>query len=145
MQIETSKQKALENDNTLIQESLDSCITYIDTIAENFTLATNMYAKNEFEKGHNKFADTVNLLDLFIQLISKISNLLTDRTNQTEFKQTIKQHEVELLSIIKAMYQAQKKSDVVMLSDLIEHELIDNLTQWKIQILPFLNVLIKKR
>ena len=37
---------------------------------------------------------------------------------------------------IKAINTAFKKNDIVMLQDLLEYELIDNLTQWKIQALP---------
>jgi hypothetical protein len=45
------------------------------------------------------------------------------------------------LSVIKALLPAKEKNDVVMLCDLLEYELIDNLTQWKIKVLPELKKL----
>jgi hypothetical protein len=39
------------------------------------------------------------------------------------------------------LLSAKEKNDNIMLCDLLEYELIDNLTQWKIKILPELKKL----
>ena len=49
---------------------------------------------------------------------------------------TIKQLEIHLLSVVKGILTAEKKNDTVMLMDLLEYELKDNLTQWKITAIP---------
>jgi len=48
----------------------------------------------------------------------------------------IKESHIHLLFILKAMNQAQHKLDMVALEDLIKYELKDNLTQWKIDLIP---------
>jgi hypothetical protein len=48
----------------------------------------------------------------------------------------IKESHIQLLFIMKAINQAQLKSDVLALEELIKYELKDNLTQWKIDLFP---------
>ena len=48
----------------------------------------------------------------------------------------IKDSHVHLLFVIKAINQAQHKKDALVLDDLIKYELKDNLTQWKIDLIP---------
>lgn len=43
---------------------------------------------------------------------------------------------VHLLFIMKGINQAHQKGDTVALEDLIKYELKDNLTQWKIDLIP---------
>lgn len=76
-------------------------------------------------------------LELFVQIMIQVN-----RSNEVPMKQrlsninSIKYQKIHLLSIMKAILQAKVKNDKVMLLDLIEYELKDNLTQWKINILP---------
>lgn len=48
----------------------------------------------------------------------------------------IKESHIHLLFVMKAVNQAQLKQDAVVLDDLIKYELKDNLTQWKIDLIP---------
>ena len=48
----------------------------------------------------------------------------------------LKSVEIHLLSVLKAVQTAESTRDLTMLSDLIEYELQDNLTQWKIKAIP---------
>ena len=48
----------------------------------------------------------------------------------------IKESHIHLLFIMKAMNQASQKQDLVVLEELIKYELKDNLTQWKIDLIP---------
>jgi hypothetical protein len=48
----------------------------------------------------------------------------------------IKTSHIHLLFILKGINQAQQKNDSLVLEDLIKHELKDNLTQWKINLIP---------
>lgn len=48
----------------------------------------------------------------------------------------VKDSHIHLLFILKAMNQAQQKQDSMALEDLIKYELKDNLTLWKIDLIP---------
>lgn len=70
----------------------------------------------------------------FVELTTLLSRLLTSRKNITV--QDIKESHIHLLFILKGINQAQQKHDSVVLEDLIKYELKDNLTQWKIDLIP---------
>lgn len=59
-----------------------------------------------------------------------------NRLNSIDFKE----NHISLLFIVKAINHAVMKSDWIALEELIKYELKDNLTQWKINLIP----LIKK-
>lgn len=50
----------------------------------------------------------------------------------------LKNNHISLLFIMKAINQALVKSDWLALEELIKYELKDNLTQWKINIIPLM-------
>ncbi|MBL7665488.1 MAG: hypothetical protein JNM93_10180 [Bacteriovoracaceae bacterium] len=50
----------------------------------------------------------------------------------------LKQISIELLQILRAIVSSWEKNDNFMLCDLMEHELVDNLIRWKIQIISTL-------
>ena len=70
----------------------------------------------------------------FVELTTLLSKLITKNTNQTI--QGIKESHIHLLFLLKAMNQAQLKQDYIALEELIKYELKDNLTQWKINLIP---------
>jgi hypothetical protein len=78
-----------------------------------------------------------NNLDLFIQLVIEVHHSIDASTKERlETTTSLKQLKIHLLSVVKAIFQAKKKSDNIMLCDLIEFELKDNLTKWKINVIP---------
>ena len=79
----------------------------------------------------------VSAIDTFLTSINYVCTEVI--TNKDVFSNIpLKELQIHMLSIIKAIYTAIKKDDLIMLTDLIEYELKDNLTQWKILILPIL-------
>jgi len=81
--------------------------------------------------------EIIGKIDAFIQLISHIHQSLSVISDERlKSGQTIKQLEIHLLSVVKAILVAQKREDQVMLIDLLDYELKDNLTQWKIVAIP---------
>ncbi len=70
----------------------------------------------------------------FVELTTLMAKILTNRNNIT--LPEIKQSHVHLLFVLKGINQAQKKHDSIVLEDLIKYELKDNLTQWKIDLIP---------
>lgn len=70
----------------------------------------------------------------FVELTTMMAKILTNRKNITIPE--IKQSHIHLLFVLKGINQAQKKHDSIVLEDLIKYELKDNLTQWKIDLIP---------
>lgn len=121
----------------LAYEALESCSNYVDNLTERIHHLVHLYQANEIQKANDVFAEMIELLDLFIQLVSHI-HVTLNRHQPEIIKRTegLQKLEIHLLSVMKAILPAKEKNDVIMLCDLLEYELIDNLTQWKIDIIP---------
>lgn len=123
-------------------ESIDSCFGYVDYITAQIQKLIAHYNNGNPEEANASFAEVVELMDLYIQLISRVYRVLRTDLKEMNFKdENIQKLEIHLLSIMKALLQAKEKEDIIMLCDLLEYELIDNLTQWKIKVLPDLKKL----
>jgi len=123
-------------------ESIDSCVGYIDFITARIFKLIGCFNANELDEANRVFIEVVELMDLYIQLISKIYRAIRlDLQGQSFKNENLQKLEIHLLSIIKALLSAKEKEDIIMLCDLLEYELVDNLTQWKIKVLPELRKL----
>jgi hypothetical protein len=128
-----------KNNLELTFEALDSCSEYIDILTENIMELVTLYKQDKVEEANVLFSDLVDILDLYIQLISRIhSTLKTNFKKQVENASILQELEIHLLSVIKAILPAKENDDIIMLSDLLEYELVDNLTQWKIKAIPLM-------
>ena len=78
----------------------------------------------------------------FVELTTLLARLVTLRTKVTI--PDIKESHIQLLFIFKAMNQAQAKKDNTALEELIKYELKDNLTQWKILLIPQIKKLLNR-
>ncbi len=88
-------------------------------------------------KAHN-INQIVSSLTMDVGTFVEITTLIT-RMVQKRYHYTIagaKESHIHLLFIMKGINQAQQKGDLVALEDLIKYELKDNLTQWKIDLIP---------
>jgi len=120
-------------------EALDSCNDYIDLLIKKIKFLTECYNKNEIDLANHHFAEVVDIMDLYTQLFSKIHSTLKRNLPITiSISEDIQKLDIHLLSIFKAIIPAKENGDIIMLCDLLEYELIDNLTQWKIKIVPTL-------
>ena len=79
-------------------------------------------------------------LSMFVELTTLLSKTMMVRKQQTISE--IKNSHIHLLFIVKAMNQSQLKQDYVALEELIKYELKDNLTQWKIDLIPQIKKLL---
>ena len=70
----------------------------------------------------------------FVELTTLLSKILV--TKKKINVPEIKQSHIHLLFVLKGITQAQQKHDSEVLEDLIKYELKDNLTQWKIDLIP---------
>lgn len=123
-------------------ESIDSCFGYVDYIISKIEKLVGFYNSGNLDLANDSLVEVVDLMDLYIQLISKVYRVIRVDLQGKAFKdQGIQKLEIHLLSVIKALLIAKEKEDIIMLCDLLEYELIDNLTQWKIKVLPELKKL----
>jgi hypothetical protein len=133
-----SNQASLE----LAFESIDSCVGYIDFITARIFKLIGCFNANELDEANAIFIEVVELMDLYIQLISKVYRAIRiDRQGKSFKNENLQKLEIHLLSVIKALLLAKEKEDIIMLCDLLEYELVNNLTQWKIKVLPELKKL----
>ena len=125
-------------------EALDSCNSYIDVVISKIQELNKLYASGEIQHANNLFAEVIEIMDLFIQLVSKIHSTFRTKLGDKFVKtETLQNLEIHLLSILKGLVPAKEKNDLIMLCDLLEYELVENLTQWKIKAIPELKNLKK--
>ena len=140
--IKDSKKIVPTSSLNLAFESIDSCFGYVDYITTQIQKLTLQYNEGNLDAANDAFVEVIELMDLYIQLVSRVYRVLRTDLKVMNFKdESIQKLEIHLLSIMKALLQAQEKNDTIMICDLLEYELIDNLTQWKIKILPELKKL----
>lgn len=105
-------------------------------------LSDILYSINNFPdfSSSNEYHINRHLIQLtgdigqFVELTSLLAKLL-----QSTMKQAIpgiKDSHIHLLFILKGINQARAKQDLIALEELIKYELKDNLTQWKIDLIP---------
>ncbi|WP_417337103.1 hypothetical protein [Halobacteriovorax marinus] len=123
-------------------DALNDCSTYIETIIAKIAQYTELQNDNKQEQANMMFGEVIEIMDLYVQLMAKIYKTVRKRhQEQLRHTNTFQTLEIHLLSIMKAMIPAKEKNDIIMLNDLLEYELIDNLTQWKIKAIPELKKL----
>ncbi|MCP4913838.1 MAG: hypothetical protein GY909_12065 [Oligoflexia bacterium] len=132
-EIDLSVKTSLE----LAYEALESCNSYIDTVIASIDQLTETYQSGDQQTANVQFSEVIEIIDLFVQLITGIHKTFKRNiVNLSEQTPIVQQLEIHLFSIIKALLPAKEKEDIIMLCDLLEYELKDNLTQWKIQAIP---------
>jgi len=118
-------------------EALDDCSGYIDNVINKITKLTALYNENKPNEANQLFSEVIEIMDLFVQLMTKIhSTIRRQHPEQLKSNKTLQDLEIHLLSVMRALLPAKEKEDIIMLCDLLEYELVDNLTQWKIKAIP---------
>lgn len=131
--VELTSQSNLE----LAFDALESCTGYIDVLTGKVQELVHLYQDNKIDEANDKFSDIVEIVDLFVQLMTKINHTLRAQLGEAFKKsRSVQNLEIHLLSIVKGLLPAKENNDIIMLCDLLEYELIDNLTQWKIKAIP---------
>jgi len=110
----------------LTQEFLSDILFDIEVIGE-------IDHANEF-KWNNKVSRLTSQISQFVELTTLLSRAMLKKQNK--INANIKESHIHLLFILKGMNQAQQKQDYIALDELIKYELKDNLTQWKIDLIP---------
>lgn len=119
-------QSFLQDTIGLTVEFLSDIILDIQTIGE-FTVEKEFF----WNRRNSKLTSDVGQ---FVELTTLLSKTIMVKKKTTI--PGIKTSHIHLLYVMKAINQAQLNKDYVALEDLIKYELKDNLTQWKIDLLP---------
>lgn len=123
-------------------ESLESCNGYVDHIIGRIQKCVGHFNGNQAQEANEELVQVIELMDLYIQLMSKVYKIIRRHDKDQILKdESLQKLEIHLLSVVRALLQAKEKNDLIMLCDLLEYELIDNLTQWKIKVIPELKKL----
>ena len=125
-QVSAQTQDTLLSTLPVLQEFLQSILTEINSLELNHDGPTYL------------LDDSISRLTLnvsqFVELTTLQSRLLKKR--ELEVPARVKESHVHLLFVMKAINQAFQKQDLLGLEELIKYELKDNLTQWKIDLIP---------
>ncbi len=144
--------KSAKTSPLLIEESLADIINQdIDAFVSDSVLATQKYLNRIIEKNNESIqilkSDTSHTFQSLEEVVDGIHNfiLFINSLNQvSSFEKALvkdfKELQFNLLCIFKAILSAYKKQDYFMLCDLLEYELNDNLSQWKILVLSKIKV-----
>lgn len=89
---------------------------------------------------NKKLSKLTNDVSQFVELTTLLSKSF--RVKKPVMLNEIKESHIQLLFIMKAMNQATEKRDYLALEELIKYELKDNLTQWKIDLIPQIKKLL---
>lgn len=121
-----------------------------DTVQLSQTLLSNILSSiNEVTEYTPNIAEAWNLqlsrltadISRFVEVTTLVSKLM--KSQSPKFLSDVKDSHIHLLFILKGMNQAQQKQDLVALEELIKYELKDNLTLWKIDLIPQTKRLLK--
>lgn len=83
----------------------------------------------------NQIATSLSLdVGTFVEVTTLISRLIQKRLRATILG--ARESHVHLLFVMKGINQAHQRGDLIALEELIKYELKDNLTQWKIDLIP---------
>ena len=82
-------------------------------------------------------------MNIFVQSITYALKNVRDKEDLIKTL-PIRDLKIHLLSVMKAIGTAHNAKDYIMLSDLLEYELKDNLTKWKILVMPTINQQLRK-
>lgn len=99
----------------------------------------DIHLLGEFSEGkeffwNSRISNLTADLSKFVELTTLVSKIIMKKTNQVI--PGIKESHIQLLFIVKGMNQARNRKDYLALEELIKYELKDNLTQWKIDLIP---------
>lgn len=120
-------------------DSIAITIEFLSDILHAIHVIAPIETHSEFTL-NRKITELTLDISKFVELTTLLSKTIMNRKNRTI--EGIKESHINLLFILKAMTQAQSKNDNLALQELIKYELKDNLTQWKIDLIPQIRKLL---
>ena len=115
----------------------------IDKTMPKIIACSRLFEDNMKYEATKSLSQVIDAVDTFISTISyAVKSIKVQGDDISELP--IKELQIHLLSILKAIHNAHNLNDSIMLTDLLEYELKDNLTQWKILIIPVLKKILRQ-
>ncbi len=130
---------AFDKNKDVVNEIMSDVNDLIDRLLGKIAQCSNELKNDEVliaQVGLGQVIDGVNTF------IKAIHHIISTKFSAEESDLPIKELQIHLLSIMKAISNAHKVQDLIMLTDLLEYELKDNLTQWKILVIPNLRKIL---
>lgn len=121
--------------DSVLSDSLSVSLELLTDIIAQINTIETFIPEKEFHWNQQLMTMSSDITN-FVEVTTLISKILTAKKKIT--LPAIKQSHVHLLFVLKGINQAQQKHDSLVLEDLIKYELKDNLTQWKIDLIPLI-------
>ena len=121
--------------DTVLSDSLSVSQELLNDIIAQINCIETFIPEKEFHWNQQLMTMSSDITN-FVEVTTLISKILTAKKKIT--LPAIKQSHIHLLFVLKGINQAQQKHDSLVLEDLIKYELKDNLTQWKIDLIPLI-------
>ena len=124
---------SFENKAAYFLESAALAQEFVSEILLTIQQMSTFQGSSEFHR-NREIARLTSDVSQFVELTTLLSKAVMQfkKIGLHDFKNS----HIHLLFVLKAMNQAQIKGDTVALEELIKYELKDNLTQWKIDLIP---------
>lgn len=116
---------------------------FLERIRSSASSTSNSIRDYGVDAGAPKLATLADKIARLISVFGYIHRDCRSLSRKKDTNDSIKNIEIHLLSILKAVKSAESSKDEEMLVDLLEYELQDNLTQWKIKAIPHLKGMIQ--
>lgn len=121
--------------DAVLSDSLSVSLELLNDIIAQINTIDTYTPEKEFHYNQQLMKMSSDITN-FVEVTTLISKILTVKKKVS--LPIIKESHIHLLFVLKGINQAQQKHDAVVLEDLIKYELKDNLTQWKIDLIPLI-------
>lgn len=121
--------------DAVLSDSLSVSLELLNDIITQINAIETFIPEKEFHWNQQLMKMSSDITN-FVEVTTLISKILTAKKKIS--LPIIKQSHIHLLFVLKGINQAQQKHDSLVLEDLIKYELKDNLTQWKIDLIPLI-------
>ena len=127
-------------ETTLSQNDMMSLIqvTLGDTVARLSQEIETLRALNPATMPEQSLSELVDETRKFVVFLRYTNEYMKKTTPFPPLKEEMLRHKLHLLSVLRALADHVKAQDRVAVYDLITEELRDNLTMWKINVLPLM-------
>lgn len=116
-----------------VRSTIELTLEFLSDIAFSIKVFSENIEKNEIQR--NVLAKRLTQdISRFVELTTLLSKRVV--ISHPHILKEIKDSHIHLLFIMKGMISTQLKNDNLALEELIKYELKDNLTQWKIHLIP---------
>lgn len=120
------------NPADLAYETLNTLDQYIDRLIASIDRAALHYRGKNLIAGDAYFAKSIDGLDLFVQTIGGVKLAL-----RIGLQQKVALAEATLVSIMNDLLEAKRQNNYVFMADLLQKDLVENLTEWKTEVFTF--------